>query len=138
MDAKASWFRLGFLRGLVLLCRSVSGGFAVRYHGVYLGYANGLRDTQELQDLNVDPGYVEFIPGQSVARRGWMRVVIVMPAFAEGDEGDPPTIARVVACVEAALAPHMRDGVDQPGSVQSEGHANSRAPQHERQAADGE
>ena len=40
-----------------------------------------------------------------MARADGMGVVIVVPAFAAGEEGDPPVIAGVVLGLEAALAP---------------------------------
>ena len=67
-----------------------------------------------------------------------MRVVVVVPAFAEGDHGDPPVVARIVPGVEAALAPQVRGGVDQPRGVPAEYDAHKNRPQHQRPPADGQ
>src|SRR5262249_19727746 len=47
-------------------------------------------DSEEAQNLQRDPGRIEFVPGQAVAGRGRMRMVVVVPAFTERDHGDPP------------------------------------------------
>ena len=102
----------------------------------HLGDPNGSGDAQEFQDPDLDPGKIELIPRQTMPRRSRMGVVIVVPAFAEGDQRDPPVIAGIVARVEAARAPHVRDGVDQPGGVQADDDAQADAPQHQRKAAE--
>ena len=66
-----------------------------------------------------------------------MGVMVVVPAFAEGEKGDPPIIAGIVAGLEAAAAPHMRGGVDKPGGVESEDDAYADAPQEERPSTPG-
>ena len=58
-----------------------------------------------LQELQRDPGDVELVPGQAVTGRDGMRVVIVVPAFAEGEQRDPPAVARIIARREPARCP---------------------------------
>ncbi len=65
-----------------------------------------------------------------------MSVVIVVPAFAEGDGGDPPIVARIVTGVEAAAAPHVRGGINEPGGMQTEHDADEGAPEDQRDGAD--
>ena len=91
-----------------------------------------------LQELQLDPGGVELVPGQAVARRGRVGVMVVVPAFAERQQRDPPRVLRIVLRREAAAAPHVRGGVDQPGRVQADHHAQEDRPVDERPAADGE
>ena len=95
-------------------------------------------DPEQPQDLDQKPGRIELVPGQAMARRGRMRVVIVVPAFAEGDQGDPPVVPGIVAGVEAARAPHVRGGVDQPGGVQPEDDRAGKMPhRNSGKSADG-
>src|SRR5271170_6051290 len=50
---------------------------------------------------------VELVPGEPVARADRVGVVVVVPAFAAGEDGDPPVVARVVASLKAAAAEHV-------------------------------
>src|SRR6187551_2037177 len=52
--------------------------------------ANAVGHADQLQQADLDPGEVELVPGQAVTRRGRVRVVVVVPALAEGQDGDPP------------------------------------------------
>ena len=64
-----------------------------------------------------------------------MGVVIVVPAFAAGQQGNPPVVAGVIAGFEAARTPQVRGGIDQPGGVQSQRDAQEDAPQNPGPAA---
>ena len=66
---------------------------------------------------------VELIPGEAVTRADGMGVVVVVPAFAAGEQSDPPVVAGVVLGLEAALAPEVRRRVDEPGGVEANGDA---------------
>src|SRR5579884_2003774 len=81
---------------------------------------------------------VEFIPFQSVARRDGMSVVVVVPAFASGQQGHPPVVARIIAGGEAAGTPHMRGGIDKPCSVKSNNNSKEDAPEHPAPSSYGE
>src|SRR5260221_719042 len=83
----------------------VLGGFAGGGGAVHAGDADGFRDAEELQDLDLDPGDIELKPGQAMASRGGMCVVVVMPAFTEREEGNPPAITGVIPGFETARAP---------------------------------
>ena len=88
--------------------------------------------------LERDPADVELVPGEAVTGGDRVGVVVVVPALAEGQERDPPAVARVVARREAAAAPHVGRRVHQPRRVQAEDDAEEDAPEHHRPAADGE
>ena len=47
------------------------------------------RKAERSQSTNTVPVHVDFIPGYSVTRRLRNRMVIVVPPFAEGKQGDP-------------------------------------------------
>jgi len=64
-----------------------------------------------------------------VAGADGMGVVVVVPAFASADEGDPPVVAGVVAGFKTAGAPEVGSGVDEPGGVEAEGDAHEGAPE---------
>src|SRR5208283_4322291 len=79
---------------------------------------------------------IDLVPGQSVARRDGVGMVIVVPAFAAGEERDPPTVAGVVAGLKPPRAPHVGGGVDEPGGVQADGNAKKDAPKQKANGAD--
>ena len=54
----------------------------------------------------MQPGRIELIPGQPVPRGSRMRMVVVVPAFAEGHQSDPPVVARIVARANRRV-PHI-------------------------------
>src|SRR5205814_1240934 len=64
---------------------------------------------------------VELVPDEAVTRADGMGVVVVVPAFAAGEQRDPPAITGVVLGLEAAVAPEMSGGVHQPGGVETDG-----------------
>ncbi len=112
------------------------GGFLAGNLALDLGYANGLGDAEELQNGDLDPGDIQLIPGQAVAGRRGMRMVIVVPAFAKGEQRHPPAIAGIVACGEAAPAPEVSSGVDQPGGMQADHHAHADSPEKQGGSAE--
>src|SRR6202012_337087 len=73
---------------------------------------------------------VELIPGEAVASADGVGVVVVVPAFAAGQESDPPVVAGVVLGLKAGSAPEVRRGVDQPRCMQAKRDAEERSPQH--------
>src|SRR5690242_12395788 len=52
--------------------------------------------TYKTEQLDRQPGRIEFVPSQAVAGGSRMGVVVIVPAFAEGDQRDPPGVAGVV------------------------------------------
>ena len=90
--------------------------------------SDGRGDAEQAEEPDLHPGGIELVPGQPVPRRGGVRVVVVVPALAEGEEGDPPVVARIVVRLEPARAPHVRGGVHQPGGVQPEHDAEAQIP----------
>ncbi len=77
----------------------------------HINDANRPGDAEEFQQAYVDVGKIQLIPGQAVAGGCRVGVVVVVPAFAEGEQGDPPVVARIVACGEAAASPHVGCGI---------------------------
>src|SRR4051812_4912148 len=73
-----------------------------------------------------------------MARGNRMRVVVVVPAFSKGQDGDQEIIGREIFGGEAARSPHVGDRVDGPGGMQSYDYAYEDSPEQERQASDGE
>ena len=83
------------------------GSFPLGYRAVDFRDSNGLRYPEELEDPDLNPGQVELIPRQSMPCRGGVRVVVVVPAFAGGDQSNQPVVAGVIAGFKPAAAPHV-------------------------------
>src|SRR5262245_12861425 len=65
-------------------------------------------------------------------------MVVVMPGLAEGRDGEPEDIGRVVVDVKAAGAREVADGVDAPGDVVDEEDPDEATPeQAQGRAGDG-
>src|SRR5262249_39713058 len=59
--------------------------------------------------------HVELPPAQAVPRRGGERVVVVVPALAEGHDPEEDVVAALVAALEGLRAPDVAHRVDAPG-----------------------
>src|ERR1700722_10981261 len=70
-----------------------------------------------------------------MARRLWLGVMVVVPAFAKGQNGDPETVSGSVAGFVALRAPHMRGGIHQPGGMQADDGAQEDSPEEPGPAA---
>ena len=114
------------------------GGFFLR-HLADLGDLQVAHHAERAEQLQRDPADVELVPGQAVAGRHRVRVVVVVPALAEGQERHPPAVARVVARLEAARCPTCASP-SSPATCacRPNDDAQEDAPEHHRPAADGE
>src|ERR1700691_1011384 len=104
--------------------------------GVVLGGLDFAGEADPFKKPDAQVVDVELVPLEAVARGDRMRMVVVVPAFTTGDEGDPPVVARVIAGLEAAGSPHVGCGVDEPGGVETERGAQEDPPQDAGPAAD--
>jgi hypothetical protein len=59
-------------------------------------------DAQGLKNADLNPGWIELVPCQSMPRRSRVRVMIIVPTFSERDEGNPPVVTGIVPCQEPA------------------------------------
>ena len=71
-------------------------------------------------------------------RRRRMRVMIVVPALAERQQGHPPAIGGEIACGKAARTPRVRGRIHQPRGVQADHGAHENSPHQEWHSADGQ
>jgi hypothetical protein len=104
--------------------------------GIVLGDLDALGETDFGEEPDAVVVDVELVPGEAVTGADGMRVVVVVPAFATGEESDPPVVAGVIAGFEAPLAPEVRGGVDEPGGVKAYGDAKERSPENHAEGSD--
>ena len=64
-------------------------------------------ETQALEEAHVLPGEIEFKPAQTMACTGGIGVMIVMPAFPERKDRDPPAIAGQIRAIKIAIPESM-------------------------------
>ena len=76
-------------------------------------------------------GEIDFPPVEALAGAAHVAVVVVVPAFAQGDEGEPEVVAALVGGFEALIAPDVGEAVDEEGAVQEEDGADKEAPDEE-------
>jgi hypothetical protein len=104
--------------------------------GIEFGDLDLFGETEFAEDPDAVVVDVELIPGESVTRADGVGVVVVVPALAAGENGDPPVVAGVVLGFETALAPEVSGGVDQPGGVKADGDAEECSPEDHAHSAD--
>src|SRR6266545_3112543 len=96
------------------------------------------RQAEQPQGTDADPVQIQLVPGEAVTGRNRVRVMVVVPPLAEGEERHPPVVGRVIARREAARAPDVRRRVDEPCRVEADGRAEEDAPEDVGNAAQGE
>ena len=66
------------------------------------------RGAKPRQEADGEPGVVQLPPAVAVARRARIGMMVVVPAFAMGDQADDDVVAPVLVGLETAVTPQMR------------------------------
>src|SRR5208283_1351023 len=77
-------------------------------------------DSQPVQNLQRVVSKVQLPPANSLLARVHEFVVIVVPAFAQRDDGQYKVISAVVRRVEATRSPQMRHRINGEGPVKQQ------------------
>src|SRR5216117_2345669 len=93
------------------------------------------REAELLERPDAIPIQINFIPCDAMPGRNRMRMMIIMPAFAKGEDRDPPVVGGEIVSDKAARAPSVGDGVHHPGAVQAHYGADENSPQQKWQTA---
>ncbi len=80
-----------------------SGGFAA-------DYLDGFGEPKRFQDSDKQPTWIEFSTADAEFGAAGILVMVIMQAFAGGDEGDPLQIGGGI--LEILVADHVADAVD--------------------------
>src|SRR3954453_6237884 len=96
------------------------------------------RQTQLFEGPNAVPVQVELVPLQTMACRNWMGVMIVVPALAKADKGDPEVVRGKVSRGKSSRSPGVSAGIDQPSAVQDNHGPEKHSPKNEWKPSDGE
>ena len=64
-------------------------------------------------------------------------MMIIVPAFAEGQQRHPPAVGRSVCGVVVAVANHVARAIDKKGTVKAHNNADKNTPHHKRHPAQG-
>jgi len=87
-------------------------------------------ESELYQHPDGDPVHIELMPLQPVPCRTRMSMMIVMPAFAEGEQGYEPIVGGIVSRLEGPLPVHVRERIDEPCRVPPDDDAGEDAPDH--------
>ena len=118
----------------LLICRlDDAGGFGIL--GIEFGDLDLFGEAEFAEDPDAVVVDVELVPCETVTRADGVGVVVVVPAFAACEYGDPPVVAGVVFGFEAAFAPEVSGGVDEPGGVKADGDAEECSPENHAEGA---
>src|SRR5271165_1413344 len=93
-------------------------------------------EADGLEGVDAVPIHVEFIPLQAVTRGLRRIVMVIVPAFAKGENGHPKAIPGKITSCETLRAPYVRGGIHEPGGVHTEDGAQENAPHQPGQAPD--
>src|SRR5271168_2967306 len=85
-------------------------------------------DPERLEHLETVVGEIDLPPEKSVARRGRVVMVIVVPAFAERDHREREAVAAVVAGLVAAPAEDVGERVDRERAVREHNRRDKESP----------
>src|SRR5438105_3101909 len=113
-DFARLWFRAGGHKLGTLDDLVIHGHRLTKRLGWNLDLLNQADQAQQLDEI---VGHVELPPAEAVARRAWVSMMIIVPAFAQGEQGDPPEVRGAIPGRIAAVAPPVGSAVDQPGRV---------------------
>ena len=72
---------------------------------------------------------VKLIPGETVARRNRVRMMIVVPSLTAGQKRHPPAVPRFIASFKSATTVHVCCRIHEPCRVQAQSDAKEDAPQ---------
>src|SRR5258706_7919163 len=85
-------------------------------------------DAEPREELQAVVGEIDLPPIKTLAGGGHEVVMIVVPAFAEGDQGEQPVVLAGVGGREAALAKDVGERIDGERAVPEEDGAQEKAP----------
>src|SRR5580658_8572835 len=85
--------------------------------------------AQFLQRPDDSRARVELALKRPVPRAGGVGMMQVVPGFAEGRDGQPGHVPRLVPDLELLAAEGVADGVDRPGDVVQQGDADQAGPE---------
>src|SRR4029078_1254659 len=80
-------------------------------------------EAKPSQEANGQPGVVDLPPAMAMPRRTWIGVVVIVPAFAVGDQPDKKVVAAVLVGFVVPISPHMGHRVDRPCTVPNQDRA---------------
>ena len=88
---------------------------------------------QTFEYSNKNPSLIELPPTPAVSSSTWLRVVIIVPAFAERDEREDQGVSGLVTSgLEALGAPDVRERVDASGAMEEHDRRDDAPNQHLR------
>src|SRR5882672_5468488 len=81
------------------------------------GHYHVAGQSKPRQNANGQISVINFPPAMTVARRARIGMVVVMPAFAIGDEADDDVVAAVFVGLVVPVTPQMRHRINSPRNM---------------------
>jgi MFS family permease len=103
--------------------------------GIRRHHVGGKADA--FQEADGQPGVVDLPPAMAVPRRARIGVVVIVPAFAVGDQPDDEVVAAVLVGLVVPISPHMGHRVDRPRDVPDQDRAYEYAEHQNAQSRHG-
>src|SRR5580658_4560451 len=107
----------------------------LRIVSIKSGDLNLLSEANLLQYPDAIVVDIKLIPCQPVTCGNRVSMVVVVPALAPSEEGNPPVVVGIVPGFKATPAPHVSGRVDQPCGVQAERGPEKNAPEKKTQTS---
>ena len=82
-------------------------------------------------------GKIDFIPPPAMDRASRPRVMVIVPAFSERRQTQPPYVATLVPGVVGSLSPNVADTIDAPGKVPQRQGSRHSSPKHSAPTGNG-
>jgi len=73
--------------------------------------------AQLFEQLDLVIADIDFPPSMLDAGGRGIFVMVVVPTFANGEQGHQPIVAAVFACFVISVPKHMTEGIDRPSDV---------------------
>src|SRR5262249_38898683 len=87
-----------------------------------------------LQATDEQIRHIDLVPAVAVRGAARLMVVVVVPALAEGQQGQPPAVAAVVRRGVVPIAAAVAEQVDSEGEVPAHDDAEEQPPDEQRQS----
>ena len=87
-----------------------------------------MHESEFLEQPDRQPTDIELPPFVAVGGCSLVGMMVVVPAFAVGDQTDQPVVAAVVLGLVVSVSPDMGHGVDAPGDVPVENRSDEYSP----------
>lgn len=122
----------------LVLCRDSWNHHRLEFNTTEFLNLNVPRKAEPPQGRDSIPIDIDFVPSQAMTGSLRMGVMVIVPAFAKGEQRHPKAVPGRIAGGEPLPSPHVGGRVYQPGGVETYDRTEEDAPQQEWPSANSE